>query len=429
MKKIFHHFSLYFLVLLFSCNPGNEQHETGFIALTGANIFTGAGTGFIHNGILVVREGRVVAAGPRDAVRIPSDAVIINIKGKYIIPGLINSHGHVGDVKGIEPGHYSSRNIQDVLETYAWYGITTVVSLGGDRVEAEPFRAVVDTVTAPGRARLYIAGTIVTGDTPKAADSVVDADVKMGVDLIKIRVDDNLGTTEKMQEEIYHSVIQRAHGHNLELAAHLYYLDDALSLLNDGADFIAHSVRDRSVNPEFIAMMKKRGVCYCPTLTRELSTFVYSGIPDFFNDPFFLAKVDSSVISPLEEPESLQQFRDSRSAAIYRNALDTAMKNLEILSDSGIVISMGTDSGMPLRFPGFFEHLEMQMMQEAGMSPLQILIAATRNPAHCLNLKHVGTLEPGNLADFIILDKDPAADIKNIRSIFSVWIGGKKISR
>ena len=111
-------------------------------------------------------------------------------------------------------------------------------------------------------------------------------------DIIKIRVDDNLGTAAKMPPEVYRAVIDEAHRRSLRVAAHIFYLDDAKDLLRAGADVIAHSVRDKDIDDELIALMKARRSPYCPTLTRELSTFVYESTPAFFTDPFFLREAD-----------------------------------------------------------------------------------------------------------------------------------------
>lgn len=421
--------SLSFIYLLISCGERAGEGTSETKAFVGGTVFDGTGAAPISDGVVLVRDGRIVSVGPADGVEVPGNAEVIDIKGKWIIPGLINAHGHVGDVKGIEPGHYSTGNIQDQLSRYARYGITTVVSLGDDRAEAEAFRAVTDTSAARNWARLYIAGDVVSGDTPAQAVGVANRNVEMGVDFLKIRVDDNLGATTKMGEPVYQAVIDAAHDHGLKLAVHMYYLDDAKDLVEAGADFIAHSVRDMEVDTAFIHLMKERGICYCPTLTRELSTFVYEERPDFFDDPFFLREFDSTIFAPLLDPDRQEQVRRSRSAQAYKQALPVAMKNLKTLSDSGVTIAFGTDSGMPGRFQGYFEHLEMELMADAGMHPEDILLSATRDAATCLGLEDVGILTTGNRADFVVLDQDPFVDITNTRSINSVWIGGAMIER
>ena len=420
---------IFLLLLLVSCKDGADKETATVTAFVGADIIDGTGSDPIRNGVLLISDGRVLSVGSVSQVEVPEGAGVIDVSGKTIIPGIINAHGHVGDVKGIEPGHYSAENIQDQLELYARYGVTTVVSLGDDRSEAEPFRAAIDTSASPGRARLYIAGTVVSGTTPEDAVAMVDENMRMGVDFMKIRVDDNLGSGTKMSEEVYRAVIDCSHEHGIRLAAHMYYLEDAKALLRSGADFIAHSVRDVAVDSSLIRLLKERNVCYCPTLTRDLSTFVYGEIPDFFEDPFFLREVDTAILQPLKDPQRRLQVRQSRSAQTYKQGLQWALKNLKTLSDSGVVIAFGTDSGVSGRFQGYFEHLEMELMAEAGLSPMEILTSATGSAASCLDLKDVGTLEPGKLADFVVLDKDPVADITNTRGISSVWIGGKSVSR
>jgi imidazolonepropionase-like amidohydrolase len=413
--------------LLLSCARQTEKQPDRSTVFIGATVFDGTGSDPVPNGVVVVRDGRIVSVGPAETIPIPDGAERIDVSGKWIIPGLINAHGHVGNVKGLEMGHYSAENIQRQLELYAKYGITTVVSLGDDGEQAERFRAVNDTVAGRSFARLYIAGDVVGGATPEAALEVVDNNVKMGVDFIKIRVDDNLGQSSKMSGDIYSPVIDRAHTHGLKLAAHMYYLADAKDLLRSGADFIAHSVRDTSVDDEFISLLKEKQVCYCPTLTRDLSTFVYETRPDFFDDPFFLKEADTAVIRMLESPERQAQIKNSVSAQTYKRSLETALSNLKILADNGVTIAFGTDSGMPARFQGYFEHIEMEMMADAGMTPAQVLLSATRDAARCLDLDGVGTLEPGKWADLVVLDADPLQDVRNCRSIHGVWIGGRQV--
>ena len=197
---------------------------------------------------------------------------------------------------------------------------------------------------------------------------MVDKVADLHPDYIKIRVDDNLGSTKKIPPDVYRAVIDEAHKRGFRLFVHYFYLDDAKDLLRSGADMLAHSVRDKEVDDEFIKLVKQRDVPYCPTLTRELSTFVYEDVPPFFNDPFFLREADPKVIAQLKEPARQQAMRESKSAQGYKAALPTAKRNLKKLADAGVTIVMGTDSGATAaRFEGYFEHLEMQMMADAGL--------------------------------------------------------------
>lgn len=414
------------LLACMACKAPREK-ESLLIAVTGATIIDPAHNEVIPNGVLLAHNGRIVAVGMADSITIPAGAKVIDARSKFIVPGLINAHGHVGDVKGIESGHYSKENVIDNLEIYAAYGITTVISLGGDRKEAVPVRAGIDTFPI-GHARLYIAGEVITGTTVPEALAVIDSNHQMGVDFMKIRVDDNLGTATKMSEEMYKAVIARSHERGYRIATHMYYLDDSKRLLAAGSDLMAHSVRDVPVDEEFIRLMKERNVCYCPTLTRELSTYVYGDTAEFFADKFFTRMYDSAVIAPLLDPSRQAQVSSSRNGNIYKQQLPTAMANLKKVADEGIRIAFGTDSGIPTRFMGYFEHLEMEMMADAGLTPEQILRSATTDAAACMGLGDVGSLAPGYWADFIILSGNPLTEITNMRKIDAVFVGGRSIA-
>jgi imidazolonepropionase-like amidohydrolase len=206
-------------------------------------------------------------------------------------------------------------------------------------------------------------------------------------------------------------------------------LDDAKGVLRAGVDYIAHSVRDREVDQEFIQLMKKRHVSYSPTLTREFAVFGYSETPDFFNDPFFLKEADPGEMKQMEDPKRQSTMSTDPSALWYKEHMAVAMRNLKTLSDAGITIAMGTDSGGgPGRFQGYFEHMELEYETKAGLSPMQALVSATSGAAKTINIsKQVGTLQKGKLADFLVLTANPLDDIKNTRAIESVWIGGVRV--
>lgn len=413
-----------------SCSRKTEvvTDMSNLAVYTGATIIDGEGGEPITDGILVVRDGRFELIGSMATTTIPAGATTHDLKGKYIVPGIINGHGHVGETIGIEGGHYSHQNVLDNLAIYARYGVTTVVSLGGDQPVAESVRHRNDS-TQSIHARLFIAGAIVNGPTPAAAMAIVDSNAHMGVDVMKIRVDDNLGTSPKMPEEIYRAAISRSHELGLKLAAHMYYLDDARKLVADGADLLAHSIRDRKVPADFVQVLATKKVPYCPTLTRELSTFAYAEVPAFFEDPFFLQEYDSATVAPLKEPSRMEKMKNSKAATTYKAQLPVAMANLKTLADAGVPIVFGTDSGIPTRFMGYFEHIEMSMMREAGLTPMQIIVSTSKTAAQQLGLKHLGTIAPGNWADFIVLDADPLADIENMRKLNTVFIGGNEVAR
>ncbi|MGH6693125.1 MAG: amidohydrolase family protein, partial [Gammaproteobacteria bacterium] len=368
-------------------------------------------------------------AGPASSTRVPPDVQRVDLSGRFVMPGLVNAHGHVGATVGLESRaeDYTEDNLRRQLGLYARYGVTTVVSLGDDREAGFRLRDENDRAD-PRRSRLYVAGPVITAATAEAARAAVDAAAKLKPDWIKIRVDDNLGTAEKMRPEVYRAIIDRAHEHKLRVAAHLFYLADAKDLLRAGVDFIAHSVRDQPVDSELIGLMKARNVCLCPTLMREVSTFVYESRPAFFDDPFFRREADVKVLAALEDPARQVAMSESASARRYKKALEVARANVLALHRAGVRIAAGTDTGPPARFQGYFEHLELEEMVKAGLTPAQVLVSATSDAARCLGLAdRLGTLQPGRDGDFIVLSRNPLLDIRNTRSIESVWISGNGV--
>jgi imidazolonepropionase-like amidohydrolase len=393
---------------------GQQDARSSLRAFTGAQVI---GAGDAAPATILVKDGRIEAIGPRTGIRIPPGTVVTDLAGKFVVPGFVTAHAHISDVDGLRPRAYTAANTLRQLGVFARYGVTTVWSFGGEQAPAFQAR---DEQSTPAldRARIYVAGDVITGSTPAEARQAVARVAAMKPDLIKIRVDDNLGATTKLAPEVYRAVIEEAHARKLRLAAHIFYLDDAKQLLRAGADIIAHSVRDTDVDDEFIALMKARRATYIPTLTREVSTFVYESTPAFFTDPFFLKEADPAVVAQLKERARQAAMRESKAAQRYKVALEVAKRNLKRLSDAGVTIAMGTDAGpFPERFQGYFEHLEMEMMVDAGMTPAQVLRAST------------GSLKIGEWADVVALDADPRADIRNTRKISGVWIAGNPVPK
>lgn len=397
-------------------------------AFTGARVWSGSGEP-IADAVLLVRDGRVAALGPAARIPVPPGAERIDLSGRSVVPGLVNAHGHVGQTLGLRSGPEvrTAENVAAQLALYARYGVTTVASLGGDAGPGFAARAAQD---SPGlaRARLLVAGEVIAAETVAEARRRLEAVAAAGPDFVKIRVDDNLGAARKMPEPVFRAVIAAAHERGLKVAAHLYYLDDAKALLRAGADLLAHSVRDREVDEELIGLLREKDVCLCPTLMREVSTFVYESTPAFFSDPFFLRDSDPAVRTELARPERQRSVSEDRAARQYKAGLPLAQRNLKRLRDAGVRIAFGTDSGPPGRFQGYFEHEELRLMTEAGLSARQALEAATADAARCLGLSgRVGTLAAGAAADFLVLGGDPLQDVRQSRALEAVYVAGNRV--
>jgi imidazolonepropionase-like amidohydrolase len=422
-------FALFLAAAVVLASAPSLTSQAAVTAFTNARVIGGTGHPEVENAVIVVRQGRIEAVGPASSVRPPAGARVVDLGGKFAMPGLISAHSHVSDVNGMQPRAYTEANTLRQLGVFARYGVTSVWSLGGEQAAAFRIRDAQQTASLD-RARIWVAGDVITAATPDEARARVGEIAAMKPDVIKIRVDDNLGTTAKMAPAVYRAVIDEAHARNLRVAAHIFYLADAKDLVRAGVDVIAHSVRDREVDEELINLMRARNIPYCPTLTRELSTFVYESTPAFFTDPFFLTEADPAVIASLNDPARQQTMRASKSAQAYKAALPTASRNLKRMADMGVTIAMGTDTGpSPERFQGYFEHLEMEMMAQAGMSSSAVLRSATTGAAETMRVPGIGAIAPGAWADFVVLDRDPRQDITNTRSIASVWIAGNPVKR
>ena len=415
------------LALLFVANAHRVNAQS--TAFVGGRVIDGTGR-VIDNGTVVINGAKITAVGPA-STPVPAGATRVDLKGKTILPGLVNAHGHVAATSGLQSDtkqFYTRDNLLRQLRTYAMYGITTVFSLGDDQEAGFVLRN--ENSSATDRAKVFVAGPVINGATADEALAMAVRVAEMKPDLLKIRVDDNLGTSRKMPEAAWRATIEEAHARKLPIAVHVYWLADAKATLLAGADLIAHSVRDVPVDDQFINALKSRDVCYSPTFTREISTFIYDATPSWVDDPFFLKGAEKGVPELLKDPKRQETFRNSngwKTGQQYKAGLEVAKKNLKTLVDRGVRIAMGTDTGPPGRFQGFFEHLELEMMVDAGLTPMQALVSATADAARChRKAGEIGSLAAGAAADLLILNANPLENIRNMRSIESVWINGKK---
>ena len=396
----------------------SAQQPNAVKAFTGLRLIDGTDKAPIENATIVVRDGRIAAAGPSASVTIPAGAERVSLAGKHVIPGLINAHGH-------------ANNLDKDLDTYAKYGVTTVFSLGNDGNAPAAIAARDAQATATlGRARIFTSGPVLNPANPEAARAEVAKVAAMKVDNIKIRVDDTLGTQPKMAPEVYRAVIDEAHKRGLRVAVHLFYLNDAKGVLDAGADFIAHSVRDLDVDADVIAKMKARGICLCPTLMREVSTYVYESTPAFFSDPLFVKYSDPKWIEQRKDPAYQAKMAKNPTNQRYKVALEVASRNMKKMADAGVPIAMGTDTGPDGRFQGYFELMELELMAKAGLTPKQVIQASTRDAARCHKVEaDLGTLEAKRWADFVVLNADPLVNVSNTRQIADVYIAGNRVAR
>jgi imidazolonepropionase-like amidohydrolase len=414
----------------FPSRPSLAQAPAGStIAITGARVIDGTGAAPLPGATIVIANGHIAAVGAPATVTVPAGATRVDMSGRTIMPGMINAHAHLNidsEVKAPVRDQLVQR-----LRTYADFGVTAAVSLGStpaDELDGLTLRDEQERGTLD-RARLYTGGVNAVGTTPEEARKSVDRLADLKVDIIKYHIN---GNPNDMTPEVYGALVDESHKRGLRTAAHIFYLKDAMGALDKGTDIIAHSVRDQDVDARLITALKSRNVGYIPTLTRDLSVFVYETRPAFFDDPFFLRGIAlyRKEVDVLSDPARQARTRDDKQAQAIKTALQQAMKNLKALSDAGVPIAMGTDSGAannPGRWQGYFEHVELEYMVRAGMTPMQALVAATGGAARVMKLDGTGTIQRGKWADLLVLNADPLTDIRNTHQIHSVWIGGQRL--
>jgi imidazolonepropionase-like amidohydrolase len=416
-----------------------------FAETTAYNHFTlidGTGKPAQPDSAMVVTDGKIAWVGKASALKAPAGAQTVEMKGKYVIPGLIDSHVHLGNTKGMvqDVKYYTRDSVDNDLKTYAAYGVTTVQSLGTDgdlifdiRKEERAGRPSMARVFTSGQGLVFkdSYGGIPGLNQPVAnaaeARKEVDRQAAKGVDQIKFWMDNELGTMKiKMPYDVAKAIIDEAHAKHLRVVAHIFYLADAKQLADYGIDGFMHSVRDKQIDQATLDSMKAHHTWQvAATLSREYS-FAYSKLP-FVNDPFFTRAVTPDVEKTLTDPARDKQLASAANFPIYKRSLANAEHNFAAEVKAGVQYGAGTDSGPPGRFAGYFLHLELAEMVKAGLTPLQAITAATSHNAEFLHAKDLGTLEAGKQGDFVVLNADPTKNIENTHRISAVYISGRSV--
>ena len=383
---------------------GNHPASAQVVAYESARLIVGDGT-VIGNGTIVVDGSKIVQAGAN--VSVPAGATRIDLAGKTVMPMIIDTHVHLSPTR--------ERLVLD-LKRRAYYGVSAAMSMGTDNIELLPMRG----ETIPAAAKFLSAGRGITMPEPgritvpywitteAEGRKAVEELAGQKVDLVKIWVDTRDGKYKKLTPEFYGAIVDEAHKRGLRVAAHIFDLEDAKGLIRAGVDALAHGVRDKDIDDELVAMFKQR-----PNL------ILTPNLPDRG------VKTDLSWLQGSLSAEAMSNLEKTNVDNPQAQAFfGIQARNLAKLNALGARITMGTDGNRP-----WGPHVEMEDMVVSGMTPAQVIVAATRNGAEFLKLSDQGTLQAGKSADFVVLAANPLDDITNTRKISSVVLRGAAVDR
>ena len=394
--------------------------------LTHATVIDGTGAPAQRDVTIVIENGRIRDIGPSAAVAAPANAAVVDLSGKFVVPGIINGHGHVGP---------PPRDPQ--LRQYALYGVTTTTSMYFDQDDIVEFKARQKAGELRGARILTVKYRFMSppfnpgseAKTPEEGRAKVDEIVANGADFVKVWIDAQGGRHPKLSREFCAAVLDQARKHGKLTMAHVVELADARMIVDEGVNILAHNVRDQEIPDDFIATLKQRNVSVISTLAREEALFVFGDGPAFTDNPFFQKGLSAERLALLKTKKREEQAGDPARPRWLR-MFDTDKKNLKKLADAGVRFGFGTDSGgAPDRYfiQGFFEHRQMELMRDAGLTPMQIIQAFSKNNAELLGVdRDFGTLAKGKAADLLVLARNPLDDITHMRAIEAVYLGGKK---
>lgn len=431
-------------------------------ALVGGTLLDGKGGPPVADAVVLIRGGRIECAGPRSACPVPDGVGTVDATGHWITPGIVDAHVHFSqtgwadgrpdalDVRDRHPYEQAVARIRArpdlFFRSYLCSGVTSVFDVGGypwtlllaERAERDPLAPRVAAtgpllstldhwVNLPAERQF-----VHLADADAARRAVRDLAAR-GAAAVKVWFIEEAGRPFEDAVAAVAAAGEEAKRLGLPLVAHAMELRSAKAALRAGARVLVHGVRDAPVDDEFIGLARAAGAVYCPTLTvldgyRRLFEHVLEERAPAVDDPN--GCVDPETLARLAETATVgggrvDRARHERMKAGYEARRFLMGDNLRRVHAAGIPVAMGTDAGNPLTLHGPAVYAEMEAMQAAGLRPMDVLVASTRGGALAMGrLADLGTIEPGKLADLLVVAGDPAADISNLRKLRYVVRGG-----
>ncbi len=437
-----------FAALLLAAAFAVERASAQTVLFEAERIIAGDGSAAIEGAAFVVENGTITRIGRRNEIALPAGARRIDLGNKTVMPALISTHVHPGFQMGL--GYFAKNftrdNIVDDLNRALYFGVSTVMSQG---IEGGEVMFDIRADQAAGRlggARLLLAGrgmgapnagpgnpvyagfaySVTTEDEIRRA---VQEQAARKVDAIKIWVDDRGGRAPKLPIALSRAAIDESHKRGLRVSAHIFYHDDAMELAAAGIDSFAHLVRDREMSDALVAMVRKNGVYVMPNISSpERNT--HASPPPWLDEPYLAGLLRDTVATDvIERMRGVFARRDPAAADGARKTYANLQRSVAKLSAAGANIILGCDTGLEDHFFGYAEQKELELMVDAGMTPMQVIVAATSRGADYLRMADRGTLAVGKRADFLVLDGNPLDNIRNTRRIAQMYLGGAEVDR